>query len=264
MTPKALLAGVALALAAATGSIAETAAEKGERIARAAEDANDGFIDSSASGEMTLYSKSGETSVRRFTSKSIEDTRDADGANLLVFHWPGDVRNTALLTHSYDALDDDQWLYLPAIGRVKRITSSGRSGAFLGSEFAYEDMVDQSAEEYDHLWIEDAPCPRAETTCHVIDRFPKSSSGYSRQRVWIEADTFITHQVFYFDRGEKHLKTLEISGHEKFPNGVYRAGFMRMENLLSGRSTDLVWSDHEFDLGLRDRDFSTQALKRLN
>ncbi|MEO1723798.1 MAG: outer membrane lipoprotein-sorting protein [Pseudomonadota bacterium] len=264
MIPKVLLAGVALSLVAAIGSMAETPAEKGERIARAAEDANDGFVDSTSNGEMTLYSKSGETSVRRFTSKTMEDTRDADGANLLVFHWPGDVRNTALLTHSHDALDDDQWLYLPAIGRVKRITSSGRSGAFLGSEFAYEDMVDQSAAEFDHLWIEDTTCPGADTTCHIIDRFPKSSSGYARQRVWIEADTYLTHQVHYFDRGEKHLKSLRIADHEKFPNGVYRAGFMRMENLLSGRSTDLVWSDHEFDLGLKDRDFSTQALKRLN
>lgn len=258
------LAGLALALCVFATAQAETPTEKGERIAREAQDAGAGFVDSSADGEMTLFSRSGSSSVRRFTSKTIEEPRAADGANLLVFHWPGDVRNTALLTHSFDEADDDQWLYLPAIGRVKRITSSARSGAFLGSEFAYEDMVDQSPEEFDTVWVEDVPCPAGGTQCHVLDRTPKSTSGYSRQRVWMEADTYIHHRIDYFDRGGKHLKTLTLSSHQEFPNGMHRAKFMRMENLLSGRSTELVWSDHQFDIGLRERDFSTQALKRLN
>ena len=252
---------IALVLLLPLELVAQSAEEKGYSIAQAAAAQGGGFGDSTASGEMVLFTNSGRQSVRRFTSKTLEGSGRNPTANLLVFEWPGDVRDTALLTHAHDTKADDQWLYLPAIGRVKRIASSGRSGAFMGSEFAFEDMVDQGIDEFTHVWVRDERCPRGGGTCHVMDRLPKGESGYSKQRVWMHVDTFVTQQVHYFDRGGKHLKTLSASGHEKYLGQFWRASELVMQNHLTGKKTVLKWSDLQFRVGQSMRDFSVRNLK---
>ena len=243
---------------------AESAATKGEAIADAAAEQGKGFGDSSVSGEMILYTKSGRQSVRKFRSSTLEGRGNDPSANLIVFEWPGDVRNTALLTHAYDDKPDDQWLYLPAIGRVKRISSSARSGSFMGSEFAYEDMVDQGVDEYTHIWVRDEPCPGSGGTCHVLDRMPKGHSGYARQRVWMNAKHLYVEQVQYFGRGNRLVKTLTASGYRQYLGRYWRATRLRMQNQLTGKSTDLTWHGFKFKNGYSMRDFSVQALKQSN
>ena len=252
---------VSLLLLAPGSSTAQNAAEKGEAIAKAASDAGEGFGDSTARGEMVLISQAGRQSVRRFTSRSLEGGGRRPTANLLVFEWPGDVRNTSLLTHAYENKADDQWLYLPSIGRVKRITSSARSGSFMGSEFAFEDMVDQGLDEYSHVWVRDETCPNAGGACHVLERKPKRPSGYSRELVWLNQSTYVTHRIQYFDRGGRHIKTLDVSGHNRYLGRFWRASTLKMQNHLTGKRTDLKWSDFEFGVGLSSRDFSVQSLR---
>lgn len=150
---------------------AETTQEKGLRIASQVGQ-EPGFRDQAAEGEMILTTRNGQTSTRRFEARSVETGPD-EGRSVLTFLWPGDISNTALLTHSHaGGRDDDQWLYLPAVSKVRRITSSGRSGSFVGSEFAYEDMVDQDIDKYDFNWVQAGACPSG-GTCDVIDRFPR-------------------------------------------------------------------------------------------
>lgn len=242
-------------------AFAQSAAQKGEAIARAASTSGNGFGDSTAEGEMILYSQAGRQSVRRFVSRSLESRGRDPAANLIVFEWPGDVRNTALLTHAFDEKTDDQWLFLPSIGRVKRISSSARSGSFMGSEFAFEDMVDQGLDEYRHVWERDEACPNGAGRCHVLERIPVRPSGYSRELVWLNQDNYNLHRVQYFDRGGRHIKTLDVTGYRQYRGRFWRPSLLRMQNHLTGKRTDLKWSNFQFGVGLTMQDFSVQRLR---
>ena len=124
---------------------AETPPEKGLTIAREADRRDNGFGDFTARMEMILRNRQGEESTRRLRISTLEVKGDGD-KGLSVFDEPADVKGTALLTFTHKAGEDDQWLYLPALKRVKRIASANKSGPFMGSEFAYEDVASQEIE----------------------------------------------------------------------------------------------------------------------
>ena len=251
-----------MALSIGAVSNAETAEEKGLRIAKSASSTERSYNDIVVFGEMILRSKGGQIGTRKFDYKTVSNKQKNSTKSLLIFRWPGDIRNTALLTHSNPSRKDDQWLYLPAVDRVRRISSSGQSGSFVGSEFAYEDMVDQGVEKFTHRWIKDEPCPTG-GQCHVLDRIPTSGSGYSSQRAWLDKSKLRVQQVQYFDRRKAHLKTLRLKEYRLYEGRYWRASVMEMKNHLTKKSTVLIWDKFKFDTGLSENGFSVNALKRL-
>ena len=134
-----------------------------------------GFGDFTSDSKMTLRNKQGEETIRNFRGKTLEVDGDGD-KTLFIFDSPKDVKGTATLTFTHKLDPDDQWLYLPALKRVKRITSDNRSGSFVGSEFAYEDLGSQELEKYkDRKYLRKEACPNNnELECHVISRVPVS------------------------------------------------------------------------------------------
>ncbi len=123
-------------------------------------DARDqGFGDTSSVLTMTLRNRHGEEVTRQMRSRALEVADDGD-KSMIIFEDPADVKGTALLTFSHKTADDDQWLYLPALKRVKRISSSNKSGPFMGSEFAYEDLSSQEVEKYTYKYLRDETCRR--------------------------------------------------------------------------------------------------------
>lgn len=245
---------------------AETPQEKGLRLARAADAHDAGFGNFTVRSVMTLRDGTGTESVRDFRQDVLEVHGDGD-KSLIVFHSPPDVKGTALLTHAHVSGDDDQWLLLPALNRVKRISASNRSGSFVGSEFAYEDISSQEVEEFSYAWLRDEACPAPDQTltCHVIDRFPTyEGSGYIRQQVWMDSKEFRVLRIDYFDRKESHLKTLRAENYERYLDRHWRPARMVMINHQTGKETDLDWSDYKFDAGLDDGDFTKRALERAH
>jgi len=242
---------------------AETAADKGLRIALMADERNRGHGDMSVSGEMILTSPGGQSSTRRFDTEWVDLGVARGSRSEIVFNWPGDIRGTALLTHTYPKKVDDQWLFLPALGKVRRITASGRRGSFVGSEFAYEDLVDQEVEKFDHVWVADEQCAPSRQ-CHILDRRPKTASGYSRLRVWLDVKNLLLRKVDYFDRAGKRIKTLHTSGYRLYEGRYWRPSKMNMLNHLTRKSTILTWSGYRFNLGLNPNKFTVTALRRGN
>ena len=180
---------------------------------------------------------------------------------MFVFDEPRDVKGTALLIHAHRESEDDQWLYLPALKRVKRISSSNRSGSFMGSEFAYEDMSAQEVERFTYRYLRDEPC--GDLTCTVSERVPVDrKSGYRRQLVWHDRDELRVRKVEYYDRKDAHLKTLTLGSYEQYLDRYWYAGEMTMVNHLTGKSTVLTWTDYQFGTDLNDRDFNQSSLKR--
>ena len=151
-----------------TSSFAQTNEEKGLEIIEKSIALDNGFVDSTVEGQMVLKDKSGNESVRKFKNLIFEELEDTLGdKSIIVFTEPRDVKGTSLLTHAnIEPKDDDQWLYLPALKRVKRISSSNRTGKFVSSEFSYEDLSTDEPEDYTFTWLEDGPClTEASLTC---------------------------------------------------------------------------------------------------
>jgi hypothetical protein len=259
---------VLLGAALLTGQAAaqdETAAEKGRRIAEETRDSGDGFGSVRSEGEMILRDRSGGASERRFRNLGLEGAHSDQGKTLLIFEYPPDIAGTALLTHSQVGRDDDQWIFLPALKRVKRISSSNKSGSFVGSEFSYEDMRAPVLEDYDYLWLRDESCPNApEIQCWVIERKPDDpDSGYTRIINWIGQDEYRVWQSEFYDRKNAKLKTLNVSDYQQYEGRFWRAGWMEMVNHQNGKSTELRWTSFDFGVPLDDTDFTTRALERV-
>ena len=239
----------------------ETPEDKGLRIAQEASARNDGFEDFSAGLTMVLRDKHGRESIRQMRFKVLEVPGDGD-KSLFVFDEPRDVQGTALLTHAHINTQDDQWLYLPALKRVKRINASKRSGSFMGSEFSYEDMSSPEVEEHTYRYLHDEPC--GELTCTVIEQVPLDEvSGYSRKVVWQDTGELRTWKMELYDRKGSHLKTLTLASYRQYLDRYWRAGEQTMENHLTGASTVLHWSDFRFRTNLDDGEFTQTALRRV-
>jgi len=240
---------------------AETPEEKGLAIAREAERRDSGFGDYTANMRMVLMNRQGQESVRQIRIRILEVEDDGD-KSLSIFDTPRDVKGTAFLTYSHKTGDDDQWLYLPALKRVKRISSRNKSGAFMGSEFSYEDIASQEVEKYTYRWLRDETYDGRE--CFVSERFPvdKKNSGYSRQVSWMDKEEYRPLKMEYYDRKNALLKTLTITGYNQYLGQFWRAGEMYMVNHQNGKSTKLYWSDYQFRVGLTADDFNQNSLKR--
>ncbi len=250
----ACLAGYLSANVTAADAIAQ-----GEHIARNADAQLRGYGDSMVDLAMELTGPSGQTATRAVRVQSLE-TEDGE-YTLMVFDTPRDVAGTSLLSHNYRARDDQQWLYLPAIRRVKQIGARDKSGPFMGSEFAFEDIVTPFYEKFSYRFEAEDDC--ANGACWIVERTPKDPySGYTRQRVWIGQENHLIHRIEYFDRRDSLLKTYTAQDFVHHSNKHWRPGQMQMVNHQNKRQTRLIWSDFRFDSGLSDRDFSQNALLR--
>ncbi|NNJ96190.1 MAG: outer membrane lipoprotein-sorting protein [Gammaproteobacteria bacterium] len=240
--------------------LAETAEDKGLAIAIEADKRDEGFDDSTANMTMELRNKQGDSSIRYIRIKTLEIIGDGD-KSMSIFDEPADVKGTAFLTFSHAVKPDEQWLYLPALKRVKRINSKNKSGPFMGSEFAYEDIASQEVEKYTYKYLHDETLNGID--CFVIERYPAyKHSGYTRQVVWINKAEYRPEKVVFYDRKNTLLKTLAYDGYRQYLDKFWRADDMFMENHQTGKSTKLTWSDYQFKTGLKDRDFNKNSLKR--
>ena len=164
---RATLLGLGLLLAAPTATAGEDAAAKGRAIAERAWERGEGFGDLQADVEMTIITRSGQSAKRRMQVQILEMPGEASRA-LTRVEAPRDVAGTALLTHTAENGDVEQWLYLPAASRTRRISSAARGGSFLGSEFSYDDFAAQPPSRYDYEWLRDETLDGV--ACHVIRR----------------------------------------------------------------------------------------------
>jgi outer membrane lipoprotein-sorting protein len=211
---------------------------------------------------MTLSSGRGAPRVRE-VSYYFKDYGDTDKI-LMVFQSPRDVAGTGYLSFSYDdeARDDDMWLYLPAMRRVKRITGSGKNDDFMGTDFSYEDMGSRSlAKDTFNFQGEEAIDGEA---CRVVEALPKDKSDpYGRRVVWVRKDSHVIAAADYYDRQGKLLKTLRVSGIQKIDN-IWTALKMEMTNVQDKHSTVIEISEIKFNLPLADNLFAVTELERGN
>jgi len=244
----------------AAAPAAQDPAARGLAIATEAERRDSGWGDMTASLAMVLRNAHGEESRRALRSRVLEVDGDGD-KSLTMFDAPADVRGTAFLSYSHPLEPDEQWLFLPALKRVKRIASANKSGPFMGSEFAYEDLSSDEVEKYRYRLLGEQELAGEKT--FVLERIPRyEHSGYSRQQVWLSKQTYRPLRIDYYDRKGALLKTATYHDYRRYEGRYWRAHRVEMANHQSGKSTTLLWSDFSFGNGLSERDFDRNSLKR--
>ena len=228
-------------------------------IAQKSDKVTDGFESSISQTEMILVNASGQKSVRELEIKTLEG-EDGD-KSISTFLTPADVKGTKTLGHEHLDRDDDQWLYLPALKRVKRIASRNKSGSFMGSEFSYEDIGNQNYKKYTYNEkIEEVELNGV--NCYKGSRIPKDkNSGYTKQVSWVAKDTFLLQQIEYYDRKSELLKTATFSDYKEI-DGVWRVGKIEVKNHQSDKSTILIWKEDKIKVGLTEKEFNKRVLKQ--
>jgi len=248
------------ALVAAPVANAGDEEDRGLEVATEADQRDLGFGDYRVELKMILRNKHNQQTSRSMRNTTREQLGDGD-KTLIVFDNPRDVKGTAFLSHTHKTDSDDQWLFLPALKRVKRISSSNKSGPFMGSEFAYEDIASQELEKYTYRYTGDETLDGREH--FLVERFPTHpKSGYHRQMVWFDKSEFRVWKIDFYDRKNELLKTLTYNDYQQYLDKYWRANRMDMINHQTGKSTTLIFSGYQFAIGTTDMDFTSNRLKR--
>ena len=259
----AILVGLAASVMCSGMAAAQSPAEKGLEIAREVDRRDLGWKTSETMLNMTLRNRHGQSSTRdlRIQSLEVEDP-DLGDESLILFFSPRDIDGTAFLTHTRITEPDDQWLYLPALKRVKRISSANKSGPFVGSEFAYEDMSSQEVNKYTYKWLRDEML--GDDACFVVERYPVyKNSGYIRHIVWIDKAEYRPMKVEFYDRKDSLLKTLTLTDYTIYQDQYWRSHTLTMENHQTGKSTVLSFGEYKFDIGVNEATFTSARLTRV-
>lgn len=235
---------------------------KGYEISARSDRTDAGFGDSKVDAVMILRNAAGQTTERSLSFSTLEKEDESVGdKSLVIFNSPRDVEGTALLSHAKILDPDDQWLYLPALKRVKRISSANKSGPFVGSEFAFEDFTITELNKFTYSYAREEEVDGV--MMDVVERFPRyEKSGYTKQISWIDQDIYQARKVEFYDRRGGLLKTLTLSDYREY-DGVWRAQKFTMVNHKTNKETDLVYSDFQFKTGLDAGDFVKGVLQRV-
>jgi outer membrane lipoprotein-sorting protein len=220
--------------------------------------------DQTSEMEMTLINKRGKERVRKIVSYRKDDGDDSK--SVMFFLEPADVKGTGFLSWSYDdeSKDDDQWLYLPALKKVRRISSSGKADYFMGTDFTYSDMGDREVDDYTYTHLGTEEIDGIE--CYHLERLPKNDdvideTSYSRTEIWVRPDIWMMIKAVFFDKKGKLLKELTVSDIEEV-NGIWVANTMYMNNIQKKHETYLKFGNNQFNTGLDDDLFSQRRLQR--
>ena len=209
---------------------------------------------------LKLVSKAGATKERRIVRWILAGPGDLDKV-LVRFLAPRDVENTALLTWEAKDGNDDQWLYLPAVKKPKRIAASGKKNRFMGTDYAYEDLRPESIAVHKYTVAGSESVDGQD--CFVVEAVPATErqaadSGYSRRKLWVRKDNYTTVKREYYDKLGK-LEKVETS--RKFVNvkgSIWRANEIEMRDVQNGTTTIIVVESRAVDRGLKE-DFFTEA-----
>ena len=240
---------------------AQTPEEKRLAIATEIDARDQGWQDQTSNMQMILTNRQGQSSTRKIRLSSLEVPGDGD-KSISIFDEPADVKGTAFLSHTHAVKPDDQWLYLPALKRVKRISSSNKSGPFMGSEFAYEDIASQEVAKYTYKYLGEEEIDGRKM--FINELYPQyKKSGYTRQVAWVDQERYVLLKVEFYDRKNTLLKTLNFVDYNQYLDKYWRPDEMHMVNHQTGKSSKLIWSDYTFQNGLSDSDFERSILQRL-
>ena len=233
-------------------------AQSGKEVAKLAYEQISGYQSSISRTTMVLKNAQGDENIRKLEIKKLEG-KNGD-RSLLVFLYPNDLKDTKLLSHEMIGSDDKQWLYLPALKRVKRISSRNKSGSFMGSEFSYEDISSQNYKNY--IYPKNAKIITKDGIKYFeVLRLPKDKhSGYLKQMVYIDTKENLARFGEYFDKQGRLLKKIVFENYVLI-DSVYRTHKIIIKNVQNNKESTLTWDSDTIRAGLGKKDFSKRVLQ---
>ncbi len=227
--------------------------EEARAIFEEVEDRRNSISTEKAVMEMTITDSRGRT--RNRTMQMWSRTEGENTSSLIVFESPGNVRGTAFLTVR-EGEESQQRLYLPSVGRIQTITSGDRADQFMGSDFTYEDLGDQQADDYEFEWLE-------EHDDHYLVKAAKpGSEQYSSVEFIIDNERYSLLEARYFNDDDEEIKRLEADGFEEVADGLWSPATMTMFDLREDRNTQLSWSERQINESVEDWRFTERGLRR--
>ncbi len=208
---------------------------------------------------MTLINSNGSTRVRKI--KQFTKDLGSVEKSIMFFLSPADVKNTSFMNWSYDNdKPDDQWIYLPALKKVKRISSDSKSDYFMGSDFTYDDLGDRKLDADVHKLL------REETVdgiaCYVVESVPKDEDYiYSKTITWIRKENFVGLKKDFYDEDGELLKTLSIK-EVKHISGIWVITHSEMHNVQKNHTTIMKLTDVKINTGVPASMFTERMMMR--
>lgn len=227
-------------------------------------DRMDGVNDMTCQLRMVVTSKSGQTQVRNLTMYT-KGKEDGTQFVMVRVDLPALIKGTSLLSITRPGQPVETWLYLPALGKPKRITASERSGSFMGSDFSYQDMGTVRAEDYVNKLLRTEKLGGDET--YVIESVPrteeiKKATGFSKQIWWIRTSNFTRAKAEFYDQSNKVAKVQLASKPIEVKKGAWFNTLMEMSNLGLGSKTEVEFSNVLVNSGLKDDFFTVENMKQ--
>ena len=245
-----------------------------EAIARRVQDRDTGR-DSRMTMRMKLFDRQNRSRERVLTMESLRGRENPgaapnapNGDRLLIrFTYPNDIRGTGFLVWEHPDKEDERFLYLPALGRVRRIAGSETQESFVGSDFTYEDIGGREFDEYTYRIIEDdaswtpASGGAAAAAWRLESRRKDASAEFPRVVSTILRDSFVVVATDIFNRRDERQKTYTVRRLERI-EGIWTAMDAEMRNALEKSRTELTIEKADYDVGLKEADFTRRELER--
>ncbi len=225
------------------------------------------YADSTSDTTMTLTNKSGQQRVRKTFGTSKLDANGIDNKRMTRFLEPTDVKGTVSLLVEHSDKDDDIWIYLPSVKKVRRLISSNKKDSFVGTDFSYGDVIGHKVKEWNHTIVKEEDVDGK--PCYVIESTPKdatvkTNTGYSKRIGWIQKDNFVTVKAVAYDEAGELLKEAKYS-HWKEVDTVkhkWQAGILEAKNLQTGHSTVITIDQFKVNNGVKDDFFTTRYMEQ--
>lgn len=216
---------------------------------------------------MVLINSRGQTRERRMSTLQKLQKNGIDTKLVMKFTAPADIRGVGFLQVEHGEVDDDQWIYLPALKKTRRLVANNKKDSFMGSDFSYGDFSRPKVDWYKHRLLGSEVVDGH--GCYVVESLPANEAirndlGYGRKITWVRQDDFLEARVEYYDLANAPLKTQVVTAHKLMEPATQRWFAMRREviNHQTGHRTVLNFDGAEAGVPAPDDLFSTRTIER--
>ncbi len=216
--------------------------------------------DMTANLTMTLTNSSGQERIREL--KQYKRDFGSVEKKIMFFLKPADVKNTSFMNWSYDepGKDDDQWIYLPALKKIKRISSDSKGDYFMGSDFTYDDLGDRKPTDDTHKILREEKLNGLD--CYVVESIPKDEDYmYSKTITWVVKGRWYGLKKEFYDEDGELLKILTLNNAENIKH-FWIISDVEMNNVQNNHKTRMQQKDIKIDTGIPASMFTQRMMKR--
>lgn len=224
------------------------------------------FKDSTLGATFTLTNKDGVARVRKTMGYTRLRANGVDNMRLVRFLAPADIKGTATLTIENSGADDDLWVYLPAMKKVRRLSAANKRDSFVGTDLSYGDVIGHRTSDWNHKLLREEV--QGGVPCYVVESTPvsdgvKQNSGYAKRLTFIAKSNFVAIRTEAWDEAGQPLKRMVVSDlRQAGKDGRWYPGLSQIENLQTGHKTTIHVDSFKTDESLSEGMFKAQELEQ--